>query len=205
MNKMKKGSTAETYDYVSCTSIKMYFKYRFSGLNKSESSEKAAEDFWPNNSKAYRSKCIVIWAKEYLQQGELSKHCQGVHVKRQSLLSGAGIKEKIITILRTAKPAERSLPYIKKFIENHVYPITLGVTGTIAEATISKYLYEWGYSYRKNRKTIYFDGHERKDVVEYRKEWCERMVVEYMRSSDFYCGEQEEVIIEPESKEGEKK
>lgn len=204
MNKSKKGSTADTYDFVRYTSVKMYFRYRLAGYNKGESSEKVAQDFWPNSSKAYRAKSIVKWSKEFLRQGELSRHCQGVHIKRESLLNDADVKGKILEMIRATKPAERSLSYIKKYIEDDVFPLILGVTGSISEPTLSKYLYEWGYSYRKNQKAIYFDGHEREDVVKYRNEWCQRMLG-YMRRSEFYEGDEEEVVIEPVLKEGERK
>ena len=69
-----------------------------------------------------------------------------------------------------------------------------------SEATVSKYLYEWGYAYRKNKKTIYFDGHEREDVVAYRRLWSKRML-EYMEKMDFYSGDNEELVLVPELEE----
>lgn len=57
-------------------------------------------------------------------------------------------------------------------------------------------MYEWGYSYRKNKKTVYFDGHERDDVREYRDAWSKRMV-QYMEKMDFYNEENLDEILEP--------
>ena len=34
----------------------------------------------------------------------------------------------------------------------------------------------WGFSFRRNTKDVYYDGHERDDVVNYLQEWAVRMV-----------------------------
>ncbi|KAG0924836.1 hypothetical protein G6F29_013550 [Rhizopus arrhizus] len=101
----------------------------------------------------------------------------------------------VLEEIRRMKPAERSLVTIKKFIDEVVIPSKLGVImQPVPESTLSNYLHEWGYVYRKNKKTIYFDGHEREDVVEYRSVWSKRML-EYMEKMDFYSGETEEDVV----------
>ena len=51
---------------------------------------------------------------------------------------------------------------------------------------------EWGYLYRKFGKDIFFDGHERPDVIEYRKAWALRML--QYKSFMTAFGEEDEVI-----------
>ncbi|PKC55377.1 hypothetical protein RhiirA1_354559, partial [Rhizophagus irregularis] len=46
---------------------------------------------------------------------------------------------------------------------------------TIHINTARNYLKELGYTYAKVKKGIYIDGHERKDVVVYRKIFLEQM------------------------------
>lgn len=75
---------------------------------------------------------------------------------------------------------------------------------TVSLTTLSNYLYEWGYQYRKNKREIFFDDHEREDVVAYRNVWSQRMV-EYMGRSDFYEGDQLENVVPPKLQEGEQK
>ena len=145
----------------------------------------------------------MSWVKEYLEHNNLSDYSQGVQTKRQSFLSHNDVKMQVVEYMQRTKPAERLLVAIKDFIETEVIPSSLGVPGTVAISTISKYLHEWGYSYG-NKKGLFFDGHEREDVVKYAKEWALRMV-DYMHRSEFYEGDQEENVLEPVLLEGEEK
>lgn len=165
-----------------------------------------AKLYWKDNYPIYRAKTIVKWAKEFLNDGKLSNHSQGLHTKRSCFLNDSDVKMMILEEIRKTRPEERSLVVIKKFIEEVVVPTVLGVPNrSVSDTTISKYLHEWGYMYRKNKKAIYFDGHEREDVVAYRDEWSKRMM-EYMENMEFYTGENEENILEIEGwKEGDKK
>lgn len=180
---------------------------RMEGVKKGLASREAARIYWKKSNVSYRAMTIIKWAKEFLSLGKLSNHKQGVHAKRKCFLNDSDVKEKVLQYLRSITPAERSLIVAKKFIDETILPTFLGVSGTqdgVSEATMRKYFYEWGYGYRKNEKTIYFDGHEREDVVLYRKEWCKRML-SYMEKMDFYTGENEEKILEPNLEEGEKR
>ena len=205
MNKSNKNSKVLAYNFVRYSSINCYFIRRLEGMNKGQASRSAAKQFWHDNNVAYRAMTIIKWSNEFLQERKLSDHCQGVHSKRKSFLNDSDVKMMILEEMRKTKPAERSLVVIKKFIDDVVVPSFLGVANrSVAETTISKYLYEWGYAYRKNKKMIYFDGHEREDVVAYRDIWSRRMMG-YMEKMDFYTGENEENILEPTLEDGDKK
>ncbi|KAI8093929.1 hypothetical protein BDF21DRAFT_320206, partial [Thamnidium elegans] len=205
LNTKHEGSNVDSYNFLRYHSISCYFLKRLEGKKVGEASLAVAALFWKKNNKSYRVETIVGWANEFLREGELSNHSQGVHTKRTSFLNDSDIKMMILDGIRKTNPAERSLVVIKKYIEEVVAPSVLGVQGrTISSSTISKYLQEWGYLYRKNEKTIYFDGHEREDVVKYRDLWSRRML-EYMEKMDFYSGENEENIPEPELQECDKK
>lgn len=204
MNKKLENSQVDSYNRARYVTIQLYFNYRLEGLKKVESAKKAALVLWDNCTNTYRYKAIIKWAREFLEQHILSNHCQGVHVKRVSFLNDNDVKLKIVDMIRKTPPQYRSIDGILKFIETDIIPSYLGVTGNVGKTTLSKYLYEWGYSYRKNKKTIFFDGHERPDVIKYREEWSARMI-KYMERSEFYEGDNQEVILEPVLEEGIKK
>ena len=46
---------------------------------------------------------------------------------------------------------------------------------SICEGTASAWLHKLGFAYRQFSKAIYFDGHDREDVVEDRKKYCQLM------------------------------
>ncbi|KAG2211566.1 hypothetical protein INT45_003504 [Circinella minor] len=58
-----------------------------------------------------------------------------------------------------------------------------------------------GYKYRANKKDVYFDGHERTDVVEYRNEWSKRMMEYKKLMKDFTEGSIIEPNLEPNQQE----
>ena len=105
-------------------------------------------------------------------------------------------------LVRKTNPAERSLPHLLVTISEEIAPSIIGTAGHVTEPTLANYLHAWGYSYKKNKKAIFFDGLEREDVIEYRNAWSVRMM-EYIKRSDYYQGEEMDCVISPELEEGE--
>jgi len=58
------------------------------------------------------------------------------------------------------------------YIEGTVFPkLTAHIKkDTISEKTCQNYMYLWRYKNDERKKRVYYDGHERPDVVKYRKE-----------------------------------
>jgi hypothetical protein len=61
----------------------------------------------------------------------------------------------------------------------------------------------WGYKYDERKKGVYYDGHERLDVVIYRKDWLKRMF-EYKKSMKEFDGDMLDIVLEPQLKAEEK-
>ncbi|CAG8804948.1 25474_t:CDS:2, partial [Gigaspora margarita] len=118
----------------------------------------------------YMSHCIRGWLKDFLEHGTLPRHQQGKHTKRESLLDDEDLKLAACTWLRSIPPKDRSPLALKKELETNIFPKLLGV---------------------------YFDGHEREDVREYRKGWAMRMM-NYQKKMEQYDGDKMENIIPPE-------
>ncbi|KAK9376167.1 uncharacterized protein V1513DRAFT_440909 [Lipomyces chichibuensis] len=74
---------------------------------------------------------------------------------------------------------------------------------TISLTTITRYLQLWGFSLKGHTKDIYHDGHERADVVEYRKSWAATMM-NYRTKMREYGGEDCSEVIMPNLQEGDK-
>jgi hypothetical protein len=55
------------------------------------------------------------------------------------------------------------------------------------KATAHRWLKSMGFKYKEYRKGIYVDGHERDDVVEYRKEFLAKMKEYVFVCKDFVC------------------
>ena len=175
MNLGSEADMVESYQYSRYISVKEYFLHRLEGLNKGEAAKRVAMVHWASNNQNSKSKAIIQWAKEFIQNGCLSRYNQGAHIKRESFLSFNDVKEAVL--VRKTEPAKRSLEKMVKIINEEIAPSIVGKVGSVTTSSLSNYLYIWGYWYRKkNKKAIFFDGHERADVVAYRKEWSKIMM-----------------------------
>ena len=203
MNISSEGGMVASYQYARYISVKQYFLHRLEGLNKGDAARRVAMVHWATNNQDSRSRSIILWAKEFIQNKSLSKHDQGAHIKRESFLSFNDVKEAVLDMVRRTEPAKRSLDDMVKKINEEIAPSIVGKVGTVCISTLSKYLHIWGYSFRKNKKGVFYDGHEREDVVAYRNVWSKRMM-QYIERSDIYEGEEMDAVP-PRLEEGQKK
>jgi hypothetical protein len=121
------------------------------------------------------------------------------------LINDEDFKNECQVWLRQQTPESRSPTNLKKYIEETVFPKLTGhiKKETISEKTCRNYMHFWGYKYDEKKKGVYYDGHERPDVVEYRKEWLKRMF-EYKKSMKDFDGGMLDVVLEPQLKPEEK-
>ncbi|KAG2207326.1 hypothetical protein INT45_012432 [Circinella minor] len=165
--------------------IYIYFGELLKNTPIMKASQIAAKTAWIIPSNHYRARAIRSYAHEYLHYGKISLHQQGKHIKRASLLSNEDIKEAAQKWIITTKPEKRGIPELLKYLNNTVIPSMFNLPGNISASVLWNYMVEWGYSYRASKKTVYYDGHERVDVVQYRKEWASKMV-EYSQFMEKY-------------------
>ncbi|RGB25043.1 hypothetical protein C1646_772283 [Rhizophagus diaphanus] len=131
------------------------------------------------NKGDYIARCIQKWGVHFIQMGKLLIYRQEKHTKLESLLDDQDFKEECLTWLQQQKPESHTPGNLKMYIE-----------GT-------------GYKYDERKKGVYYDGHERPDVVKYRKEWLERMF-EYQKFMKNFDGEMMDIVSEPYLKQEEK-
>ncbi|CAG8516857.1 3182_t:CDS:2, partial [Dentiscutata heterogama] len=99
--------------------------------------------------------------------------------------------------LQQQSPESRSPRALKMHIEEAILPKIENAKNTISEKMCRIYMHALGYKYDERKKGVYYDGHERPDVVAYRKGWLERMFRYKMYMKDF-VGDMLEIVIEPE-------
>ncbi|PKK80041.1 hypothetical protein RhiirC2_725359 [Rhizophagus irregularis] len=125
----------------------------------------------------YIARCIRKWGAHFIQTGELLIYYQGKHTKLEK---------------------SRTSENLKMYIEGTIFPKLTGhiKKDTISEKTCRNYMHLWGYKYDERRKGVYYDGHERPDVVLYRKEWLKRMF-EYQKFMKEFDGDMMDIVSEP--------
>ncbi|CAG8610173.1 18530_t:CDS:2, partial [Acaulospora morrowiae] len=101
--------------------------------------------------------------------------------------------------LHQKKPESCSPNALKMYIEGIVFlqMVEQIKKNTISERTYRTYMHLWGFRYDEKKKGIYYDGHERSDVVIYRREWLNRMF-EYRKYMKSFNGKMLDIVIEPQ-------
>lgn len=185
-----------TYDYVRLLSTRKYLQHLLDGKKKMNSSLQIAQEMW--NKGAYMSRCIRNWGDHYLKTGELPIHQQGKHVKIVSCLDDEDFTKTCKKWLRQQKPEERNPCQLKTYIEEVVFPTKIGSIkkDTIGEETCRRYMHLWGFEYDELKKGVFYDGHERPDVVKYRQEWLKKMFT-YKKYMKDFSGDNLDQIVEP--------
>jgi hypothetical protein len=169
-----------------------------------------------NSDQRRRADAIRSWAMEFKVQGGISSSRQGKHVKTVCGLANEDMKELCVDWLKKKKPMERDIYLLKAMIDEKLssasaFEITNenenenengeNMVKTVSLRTIKNYLSKWGFSFRKNVKGVFYDGHERPDVVRYRKEWAARMIGK-SKLMTMYEGDNMEVEIPPTLRPG---
>ncbi|CAG8625854.1 17590_t:CDS:1 [Acaulospora morrowiae] len=162
-------ASVPTYDYLRLLSISKFIRLLLNGKGKMDASKQIAQAVW--NKGEYMARCIRKWGDHYLQTGELLTDQQGKHKKLTALSDDNDFSISCQLWLQQQKPESHSPGALKIYIEKTLFPMLEHFKkDTISESTCQNYMQMWGYKYDERRKGIYYDGHERSDVVMYRKE-----------------------------------
>ena len=158
---------------------------------------------FPNDNVDYRSRSIREWAQFYIDNYHLPQSHQGRHIKTKSLIDDEDVQNSCRIWVRSQIPDSicgrsfalwitESLHHILHYKE----PIK------VHERTPQRWLHSLDFSPCTYRQGLYFDGHERGDVVAYRKKFLDEMA-SYQKRMFTYVGDNLETAIRPEPRDGE--
>ncbi|RIA79587.1 hypothetical protein C1645_840337 [Glomus cerebriforme] len=166
-------------------------KCNYSKMNASDVVSNAA------GKGVYHSKCIHSWAHEYVMSHQIPYSRRGHHAKTWSFLWDEDILLQVNSYVREHK--WDITPQMLMMQMNEVILPGLGFapSPTIHINTARNYLKELGYTYAKVKKGIYIDGHEREDVVAYRKIFLEQMN-EFEHRMPIFSGDDLEEVTWPD-------
>jgi len=176
-----------------------------------DASERAAES--QGFAEKWGGRMVRQWVMSWIKSRELPKSQRGCHAKVFSLLDDPMIATELRSYLRTNKwsmnpqklsaftknkllpdEAKKYLHHIvqkempaglKKYMEVELFPrIHLKVGKGVSLRTACRWLHKEGFQYTAYKKGLYYDGHEREDVIAYRqniflpkmKEYSSRLV-----------------------------
>ena len=112
---------------------------------------------------------------------------RGRHPKTKNLLIENDVYLGLSSWLRRYHKYDATPRILQKHVNQSVFP-SLGILNEkkrISEKTATRWLRALGWILSEHKKGIYIDGHERVDVVEYRKKFLDEMK-EYERRMIFH-------------------
>jgi hypothetical protein len=209
--------------------LRLVVKKKYGGV---PASEIAAEGL--GFAKVWGGRQVRRWARVWMNDRELPQSERGCHVKVKTLLEDPAIKTELRTFMRSNKWSmdpkklqkftnntllpdeaakygreitEQEMPRgLKKYLELELFPrIHMKVGKGISLSTARRWLQEEGFEYTVHKKAIFYDGHDRPDVLEYRQEKFLPAMKEYRKRLVEYKMGDAEVEIDKQLPDGVRK
>ena len=122
----------------------------------------------------YHARKLREWITTYLHSGKLPLHRYGTY--RSSVLEDEDLARDIqLHLTEIAKNGYIRARDVVDYVATSAVQERLGSKArTISERTARRWLHRLSWQYRRKPNGMYIDGHERKDVVEYRNKFVER-------------------------------
>jgi len=202
--------------------LQLIVRKGFKGVNASEMAA-MTHGFGKTNG----GRLIRQWGNNWMKNQELPLSERGCHVKVTSLLDDPNISNEILSYLRSNKwathpkklaafhnnellPAEaekyvknivdKEMPRaMKRHLELELFPrICMKVGKGISVSTARRWMFRHGFHYMQYKKALYFDGHERPDVVHYRQNIFLPAMEKYrLRLVEYEIGEVSKEVSKP--------
>ncbi|KAF7320910.1 hypothetical protein HMN09_00177700 [Mycena chlorophos] len=140
-----------------------------------------------------RSAAVIL-----VRTGELPENKQGKGGKHATHFDDPGVKPRLQAFARKEVPVEEggyeeriSPQKLRRYVNEFLFP-ELEIDDTIGITTAVAWLKKLGYTARRYQKGVYYDGHERPDVVKARNEFIKFMENEVLPFSYQY-----EDVVDP--------
>ncbi|KNE96723.1 hypothetical protein PSTG_09994 [Puccinia striiformis f. sp. tritici PST-78] len=124
-----------------------------------------------STSGIYLARLISNQAQYVVDHKELLHIARGNHSNHKSMLDNIDIRKALITWSASQTPGTVTPLLFQKYV-NKALP-GFDIERTISQDTATHWILKLGFSPLEYKKSLYFDGHERPDVVESRKKYVD--------------------------------
>jgi len=123
-----------------------------------------------------QARLIRSWSQNFIIHRQIPISMHGKHQKVKSLLGDEDIHQMITEYLWSVG-CDVTVNGFKTYIEQEVFP-SVGIERKkmISDNTARAWLKHFGWEFRVERKDVYYDGHERPDVIEYRQDFLNEIL-----------------------------
>jgi len=162
------------FEVLRLAAVQRFFINIMEGDGKMAASEDAARIFGKSGPSA--SRMVRAWSKIFYDGQEFPPSRKGAHQKTVSLIDDEDVRADCLEYLRGLSESEVSPKSLLKFVNEELLPKYTGSPhSSICLRTAQNWLYVLNFRFQERKKGVYVDGHEREDVVEYRREFLQRM------------------------------
>lgn len=166
--------------------------------SKHRSSEMIANALFGTSGASYRARTIRDWSDYYVEHLELPLFSQGKFQKTKSLIDDEDVRFACRSYLRSLRADQRDALSFMTWVNGNLNTeCGFNYRIDISERTARNWLHKLHFDYDEYRTgSSYVDGHERRDVVDYRNQFVTSME-EWQRRMEHYEGDQMEKVVSP--------
>ncbi|KAI7964836.1 hypothetical protein MJO29_002934 [Puccinia striiformis f. sp. tritici] len=129
----------------------------------------------------YLSRLIIRESRNILKNQQLLEVKRGNQKTHRSLLDKIELRKELFTWSASQVSGHVTPLTFRDFVNNSAFP-KFNIQRTICRDTSTRWMLKLGYRPQEYRKGLYFDGHERPDVLEARKKYIEDFDLHRQRS-----------------------
>ncbi|EFP85140.2 uncharacterized protein PGTG_11309 [Puccinia graminis f. sp. tritici CRL 75-36-700-3] len=143
----------------------------------------------PENQRSglHLARIISKQASHIVINKQLFDSTQGNRSNHKSLIDNIEIRQALFTWAASQIPGEVTPATFQRYVVETLLP-RFGIEKNLVRSTITRWMVKLGFTPQVYRKSLYFDGHERPDVVASRKKYIEDYK-KYRSRSRTYGGE----------------
>lgn len=202
--KEKSLNTMTKFDFVRYLAIENYLLLLKKKSGKVIASIEVAASHFRHRKSSSQARRIRFWTDYFLVHQTLPVHRQGCHVKTRSLILDEDVRTACRSWLRSQVPDSVCGAAFANWLGSQLHlKLNLSNPVTVSVPTAVRWMHELGLRYNDFRRGVYYDGHEREDVVQYRELFLRRMERYQSRMAKF-VDENLETVIEPDLNDSEK-
>jgi hypothetical protein len=168
------------------------------GLSATEAAKQAAEILPPNER--HKFKTVRKWTNFFVENLKLMPEKRGTF-KRILLFHDESFQHQARLFLRKLNGQKLNPSHFHEWVHDYVKDRPDYLQTKISLRTCHRWMILLGFKYGKWKKGVYVDGHERGDVVSYRKKFLERFV-NYRKRTIEYDGVHMSRVFGPQQEPG---
>ena len=150
-----------------------YINLRLSGHKRMDASKTLAISIRKGD---YQALLIRSWTQNFIIHRQIPVSMRGKHQKVKSMLGDEDIHQ-IITEYLWSVGCNVTVSVFKAYIEQEVFPsVRIERKKMISDNTARAWLKHFGWEFRVERKDVYYDGHEKPNVIEYRQDFLNKIL-----------------------------